>query len=205
MRYEDLIGNYATVIVRYGELRRELGPELTEFPRLLKMENGLVHGMHHWVRVGIYGLAIAGALRAKGRVKSAIFLPDGALEDAVLLACFFHDCARVSEGSELVHGREGNRVWVHYAERKGFAEDLKQTISQALLFHVDHPAVDPAANEVTISLCNADRLDRVRLGEPPDPARMYDDGVWRDLAPFSDRLLAEVRQERVMEGMERRT
>ncbi len=74
----------------------------------------------------------------------------------------------------------------------GVESELTEAISQALLFHVNHPSVDPAANEVTICLCNADRLDRVRLGDSPSPKKMYDDGCWRSLEPHSMCLFLEI-------------
>ena len=74
---------------------------------------------------------------------------------------------------------------------------MKKAVTQALLFHEDHEPVDPRANHVTICLCNADRLDRVRLGQDPIPTLMYDDGVWKELTAHSNRLLKEVRLEDV--------
>lgn len=191
IEYEALAAGYAPVIARFRELLAEVGPERAAFKIMFTMIAGQVHGLDHWVRVGIYGQAIAQGLREQGRVKIA------ALEDAVMYAAFFHDCARVSEGDEFVHGKNGERVWRHYAERKGLAAEMTAAVSQALLFHVDHPSVDPAANEVTICLCNADRLDRVRLGDYVDSRRMYDDRVWPELAPHSIQLYNEFRLERV--------
>ena len=202
--FDGLMTRHDRVISRYREFKADLAPERREFPRLFAMENGLVHGVHHWVRVGIYGLAIARALRGQGRVRSPLLAPVGALEDAVLTACFFHDCARLGEGVEPDHGRAGEQVWDHYSKRQGISEGLRAIVSQALLFHVDHPSVDPAANEVTICLCNADRLDRVRLGEAPLPEHMYNDGIWRALEPLSGRLLQTVRQEKVVRDLERK-
>lgn len=197
--YEELCSRLPEVIERFRELYADLDPERKSFPRLFRMKDGLLHGLHHWVRVGVYALAIAAALRKQDRVRTKWLKPAGALERAVLLAAFFHDCARSGEGPEDAHGRRGEEVWRHYAERKGLDHELREVVSQALLFHVGHPSVDPAANEVTICLCNADRLDRVRLGHRPLAELMYDDGVWPSLDLHSQRLLAEVRQEEVKE------
>jgi hypothetical protein len=38
-------------------------------------------------------------------------------------------------------------------------------------------------------LANADRLDRVRLGDPVRPHLLYDDGAWPDLLPLAGKLL----------------
>jgi hypothetical protein len=197
LKYEQLTSKYDKVIARFQGLLADTGPERERFPAMFTTIAGPFHGIHHWTRVGIYSLTIAEALRAQARVSPAALIPAGVLEDAVLWAAFFHDCARVTESVEGAHGRKGEMVWRNYAERKDLAPEIMAAVSQALLFHVDHPAVDPAANAVTICLCNADRLDRVRLGERPDPDRMYDDGAWRMLALYSERLLREVDLERV--------
>jgi hypothetical protein len=195
--YEQLIAGYRPVSARFRALLADVGPERAEFKIMFTTIAGRCHGIDHWARVGIYALAIARGLRDQGWVKSVALVPAGALEDAVTDAAFFHDCARASEGDELVHGKNGQRIWRHYAERKGLARELTEAVSQALLFHVDHPSVDPAANEATICLCNADRLDRVRLGDYVDSRRMYDDRVWPELVPHSVRLYNEFRLQRV--------
>jgi hypothetical protein len=192
--YDGLIAHYDAVIARFRELLPDVDRDRDRFPRLFAMLLSPVHGIHHWTRVGIYSLAIADALARQGGVK----LSDPALlRPAALSAAFFHDCARLTEGNELDHGRAGEEVWRCWAARRGLPAAHWEAVSQALLFHVDHAAVDPAANAVTICLCNADRLDRVRLGQKPVPEWMYDDGVWPDLAPFAERLLGEVTLERV--------
>ena len=195
--YEQLIAGYGPVAARFRALLADVGPERAEFKIMFTNIAGNLHGIDHWARVGVHGLVIARALREQGRVTAPALAAEGALEEAVLLAAFFHDCARVTEGDELVHGKNGERVWRHYAERRGLAPGLGAAVSQALLFHVDHPSVDPAANEVTIGLCNADRVDRVRLGDYADSRRMYDDRVWPELVPHSVRLYNEFRLERV--------
>src|SRR4030042_697914 len=86
----------------------------------------------------------------------------------------------------------GEKAWSYYALREKVLENIRELVSQAVLFHVAHESVDPLANEVTICLCNGDRLDRVRLGEWPEPKLMYHDGVWKDLAVLSQKLLGEV-------------
>jgi len=188
---DALISLSPRVLSRFQTLFQEVEPERRRFGWMLGQIFGVYHGLDHWVRVGIYGLAIARALRDQGRVRTAGLAPERALEDAVLWAAFFHDCGRIGEGEEPDHGRTADRAWRQYADRVRLSRELAAAVSQALLFHVDHQPVDPAANEVAICLCNADRLDRVRLGQAPRPAWMYDDGIWQKLAPLSEKLLAE--------------
>jgi len=194
--YFALAGGYDRVIEKFAELIPDLGPEREKFPRLFASISSPIHGIQHWVRVGIHGLAIAHALREQGKIPST-----ENIDEAVLCAAFFHDCARLTEGLEYDHGRAGDQVWRHYFQRKEIAAETGDAVSQALLFHVDHPSVDRDANPVTICLCNADRLDRVRLDQMPKPDLMYDDGVWRELEPHSGRLLEEVSIERVSKDL----
>lgn len=197
LQYEDLIARYPEAVAKFRELLPELEPERARFKRLFAMILSPVHGVHHWTRVGIYSLAIAEALQEQGRVHEA---PE-AFREQVLHAVFFHDCARLTESNELDHGRAGEQVWRCFAARHSLPSPHTEAVSQALLFHVDHPAVDPSANPVTVCLCNADRLDRVRLAQKPIPKLMYHDGIWQHLQPFSQRLLNEVTLERVKEDL----
>ncbi len=195
--YEELIGNYDRVIGAFREVLVDVGPERERFSLMLKLASSNVHGVDHWVRVGLNALVIAHKLRERGLVSTPCLTAEGALEQAVLDAAFFHDSSRMDEGFDFTHGANADRVWRHWAERTGVAPELSEAISQALRFHVNHPSVDPAANEATICLCNADRLDRVRLGESPASKRMYDDGCWRSIAPHSKSLLLEITLARV--------
>jgi len=190
-------GYYQEIVRRFRVLLDEVSPLQERFPRLFKMITGSCHGIDHWTRVGIYTLIISRGLREQERVSTPCLVAEGALENAGVYAAFFHDCARASDGFEFDHGRAGNQVWEYYAKERGLEKDFRQAVSQALLFHVDHPAVDPAANEVTMCLCNADRLDRVRLGEIVKPGLMYPDGVWKRLEPYTQGLLRQVTLARV--------
>ncbi len=199
--YEELLSHYDPVISRFRALFLEVRPLQEKFPKLLRLTMGMTHGVDHWCRVGMYGLTIADALKKQGRVSTPCLEPDGALTDAVLYAAFFHDCARRTEGVESCHGRAGEEVWRDYAKLQSLSPDIRESVSQALLFHVDHPAIDAAANEITISLCNADRLDRIRFGEQPAPQRMYDDGVWPELCPYNRRLFTDIKIPRVKKAL----
>ena len=206
--YEQLIIHYDQVATRFRALLADVGPERAEFKFMFTTIASYSHGIDHWARVGIYCLAIAHALREQGRVPKPVLAEEGGLEEAALLAAFFHDCARVSDGYEIMHGRNGERVWRHYAERRSMDTELRTAVSQALIFHVDHSSFNAPANAVTICLCNADRLDRIRLCDPDrldhvsldrsvDPKRMYEDGIWPALLPHSRRLYHQFRLNRV--------
>lgn len=199
--YEGLIACRDRGSSRFRSLLENLEEEKTVFPKLFRKLRGPLHGIDHWLRVAIQGLAIARALRGGGRVAAPCLLEPEGLEEALVLAAFFHDSARTTDGTEAGHGKEAEKVWRHFAGRKILPRDLQEHVSEAILFHEDHRSVDPAAREVTICLCNADRLDRVRLGEKIDPRRMYDDGIWRSLEPFSGRLLEELSPAKVLSEM----
>lgn len=199
MDYQFLIKKYPRVITAYKKFLEETRHEKEKYGELfLKQIKSPVHGVAHWVRVGIYGLTIAEHLCKASKTAKHWESREGSFEEAVLYACFFHDTARDGEGIELEHGKRAEKAWRIFAENKRFSESTVSSVSQALLFHVAHPSVDPCACDVTICLCNADRLDRVRLGEKPIPQRMYDDGVWHTLTPHSERLLQEVNMSKVL-------
>jgi hypothetical protein len=200
MTFAELIAPRSALLERFRDLYSELQPARKKFRRLFFNADSRIHGADHWVRVGLFGLAIARKLRENGRTGAALSSP-GTLEEAVTLAAFFHDCARAGDDRELDHGRAGDQVWRWYAGEKALPEWLLNTVSQALLMHVDHPAVDPAAGPVAVCLCNADRLDRVRLGDLPNPRQMYDDGIWRELTSLSERLLNEVTRTVVLNSL----
>ena len=193
-----ILGGWPDVAARFQEVLGDLEEERREFPRFLRQILNAYHGIDHWARVGVLGLAIAGRLRTLGRVTTACLALPGGIEEAAILSAFFHDCARTSGGAELDHGREGQRVWWSWSARKGLPRDFAAAVSQAILFHVDHIPVDPSANEAAICLANADRLERVRLFDSLRPEFMYEDGAWREIWPHAREVLARLRQDRVL-------
>lgn len=200
MDYQILIARYPVVVRAYGKLLDETKGDKEKYGEFfLKQIKSSLHGIAHWVRVGIYGLTIAEHLFKNGRAARHWLSNHEPFEQAVLYACFFHDTCRDGEGLELEHGRRAEKLWRTFAEERKMNERILTAVSHALLFHVAHRAVDPFACDVTICLCNADRLDRVRLGEKTLAKRMYDDGVWQDLAQHSERLLREVNMARIEE------
>lgn len=153
-----------------------------------------VHGLGHFARVGTLGLRIAGAAR-RGPAS-----PD--LESAVTLAAFFHDSGRTHDGYEPGHAEAGAGILEALAPALRFSEAVVAAAAEAIRLHEAPESVVPGASVVAVALANADRLDRVRLGDAPIPERMYDDGVWRDLQPVSAWLLQHVTNRRCWADVE---
>lgn len=203
MEYRSLIDKYPVVIKTFKGFLEDVKCDREKYGEFfLKQVKSPLHGMAHWVRVGIYALAIAEHLRKEGRVARHWENDLASFNQAVLYACFFHDIARDGEGVELEHGKRAERAWKIFVASRQLDYRMASSVSQALLFHVAHPSVDESACDVTICLCNADRLDRARLGEEPIPERMYNDGAWRALAEHSRRLLQEVSISKVLTDLE---
>ncbi len=57
--------------------------------------------------------------------------------------------------------------------------------------------------QITICLCNADRLDRVRLDDRIDPRMMYEDDVWEEIVLLFERLLDEIKLPGVQRDLNR--
>jgi len=190
---EAILSGWPAVAARFREVLGDLAEERAAFPRLFRLFHSPLHGLDHWARAGVLGLAIAGRLRALGRVTTPCLAAAGGLEEAAILAAFFHDSCRTVEWSDPGHAREGREVWRHWSSRKGLGKDLSSAVAQAILFHAGHrPPVDPEAMEAAVCLANADRLERIRFGESPRERLMYDDGAWREieaLAPLLVRIL----------------
>ncbi|KAH3767413.1 Ubiquitin-conjugating enzyme E2 E2 [Pelomyxa schiedti] len=142
-----------------------------------------MHGQSHWIRVACLGLCVMdGILRSSAANYWGKHLPVDTLRECLLYAALFHDCAREGESSERFHGARGESVWRAYSSRKNLDTQTIEIVSQAILFHENHrPCVDNTANVVTASLCNGDRLDRVRLNESVHSDKMYpDSGTWQN-------------------------
>jgi hypothetical protein len=147
------------------------------------------HGLGHWARVGCLALRIADDLPAAAFPTADRDLP-------VTLAAFFHDSGRTIDGYEPGHAEGGARVFEAVARRGSLPPEITVAVAQAIRLHEIPESVVPGAGGVTIALSNADRLDRVRLGDRPIPSRMYDDGVWPSLVAPSAWLLRQVTNRR---------
>ncbi len=197
MDYSELVKNYNQVCAFFKKLISELDEEKKVFPDLLKLFTKGIHGADHLTRVAIYSLFILDKLQKNSKFNSQ-FSKHGAL-NTMLYASFFHDCARTTDGLELGHGKAAVKIWLHFSKRKNLESEVINLVTQAILFHEDHPAVDESANIITVCLCNSDRLDRVRLIDKPNPKLMYDDGgVWQKLEPLSLKLFKEFTLHKVL-------
>ncbi len=68
MDYQFLIEKYSRVINTYKKFLEETEHEKEKYGELfLKQIKSSVHGIAHWVRVGIYGLTIAEHLCKRGK------------------------------------------------------------------------------------------------------------------------------------------
>jgi hypothetical protein len=201
MVYEELTGKYEMVTEAFTGYLGQLKGMKKDHARLFLTLNGELHGIAHWVRVALFGLYIAEHYCGPEMDFPCDKQDVSALVAPVLAAAFFHDCARTHEGVELDHGREAEKIWRDYVDRRNIEEMVADAVAQALLFHVDHTAVDPAANLVTVCLCNGDRLDRVRLGSEINPKLMYEDGCWPKLQEVNGRLLTDYGRRRVAQDL----
>jgi hypothetical protein len=153
-----------------------------------------IHGLSHWTRVGCLALRIVDDLPLDGR-------PREVDEEAVLLAAFFHDSGRIGEGTEPGHGEAGATILEALAEGMHLDPATVAVAARAIRLHESNQSPLPTADRVAIALANGDRVDRVRLGEAPIAARMYDDGIWPSLVAPSTWLLHTVNQRRTWDEL----
>lgn len=153
-----------------------------------------LHGYAHWVRVAILGRAMAGLWCENHRYpQGEIFRDVEIIRYGVTTAAFFHDCMREGEGSEKGHGAAGAATWRAFASRRGYDPRWIEYVAEAINKHdFLQPGEGIQAGTLDICFANADRLDRVRFGEEPDPAKMYGD-EWKELLPMAKALLSRGR------------
>ena len=110
-----------------------------------------IHGVAHWARVRVNGLAIAHR--------------NGARQDVIELFSFLHDSCRISDGRDPAHGL---RAVTFAAYLRGRVYDIDNAgftlLGEACATHSDGLwEADP-----TVQICwDADRLDLWRLGITP--------------------------------------
>lgn len=171
-----------------AEVREDIRMRIEGVPAFERIGSRF-HGLGHWMRVGCLGLRIADALPRET-------IPGPDVDRIVTLAAFFHDSGRTIDGYEPGHAEGGARVFEAFARRWDLPAGLATSVATAIRLHEARESVVPGADGLTIALSNADRLDRVRLGDSPIPQRMYDDGVWPQLVPASGWLLRHVTNRR---------
>jgi len=115
-----------------------------------------VHEPEHWAQVEFNGLLLAKM--------------NGADADVVRLFALFHDSRRINDSYDKMHGPRGAEL-----ARKVRTELLPiddEKFSMLYLACMAHTVAD-RTSVVTVDTCfDADRLDLVRIGVMPDPARM---------------------------------
>lgn len=138
-----LAKNVDRVVEVFCNLHNETLPERNKFPEAFRLMNTWLHGIPHWLRVGALGLYILhSTLEAFASSSPPITvkptLPKETLEDCVMFAAFFHDCARTCNGTEPQHGENGQKIWNAYAQRTSKDPAIIEQVSQAILFHENH-------------------------------------------------------------------
>lgn len=115
-----------------------------------------IHGVPHWTRVRINGLALARAT--------------GARADVVELFAFLHDSQRFHDGGDRQHG----------ARAAAYVQSINPSLLrldadgiERLAYACRHHSDGLTEADVTVQTCwDADRLDLARVGIEPRPARL---------------------------------
>ncbi len=115
-----------------------------------------IHGVSHWARVRARGLALS--------------RETGASPDVVTLFAFLHDCARLDDHRDFGHGDRAAAL----IPRLNGRYFLLPAAEEALLIEAiaGHTVQRWHANPTIATCWDADRLDLIRLGIRPDPARL---------------------------------
>jgi uncharacterized protein len=132
------------------------GALVRELRRGFRLDRHGAHGVAHWARVRVNGLALAAQTGANPRL--------------VELFAFVHDCERHSEGDDPLHGaRAARRIRALRPWLPGLMQDELALLESACRGHTGgHDQAD-----ITVLTCwDADRLDLGRVGIVPDPRHL---------------------------------
>jgi uncharacterized protein len=112
-----------------------------------------IHGVRHWARVYANGMRLASDIPANIKV--------------IQLFALFHDCCRLSEGSDPMRGLHGAELAGTLCGRLfHLADDEFVLLEEACKYHTTRLHHD----NPTVAICfDADRLDLGRVGNTPDP------------------------------------
>lgn len=112
-----------------------------------------IHGVRHWARVYANGMRLVSGTSANIKV--------------IQLFALFHDCCRLSEGSDPQHGPRGAELAGLLRGRLFHLEDDEFILlEEACRYHTARIHHDDPA----VAICfDADRLDLGRVGNRPDP------------------------------------
>ena len=112
-----------------------------------------IHGVAHWARVLENGVRLAEMT--------------GARIEVVRLFAIFHDCRRVTEEPDLVHGIPGAKF---AAKLRGTLFDLNDDDFDLLFVACAGHIIHPVDDDPTVQTCwDADRLDLSRVGTRISP------------------------------------
>ena len=122
-----------------------------------------IHGVSHWARVRVNGLALAEQTGADTQV--------------VELFAFVHDARRHNDGWDPDHGLRGAELVQELnGEHFELGERQREWIVEACCDHSEG-GLDA---DVTVQTCwDADRLDLGRVGKRPEPRRLCTDAARR--------------------------
>ena len=116
-----------------------------------------VHGYMHWERVANYGHTIAKHEDVNERI--------------ITLFAYFHDCQRLSDGSDPEHGLRAAKYIKTFSNKE---LGLDETGVDRLIFACRYHTYARETNDLTIKACwDSDRLDLDRLGIIPDPEHLF--------------------------------
>ncbi|XOF35194.1 MAG: hypothetical protein ACL93V_07885 [Candidatus Electrothrix sp. YB6] len=116
-----------------------------------------LHGYGHWERVAEYARFIA----AHEEVN----------EHILGLFAYFHDCRRLSDGTDPEHGPRAAKYIQTFPKN---LLKLEEADIERLMFACRYHTYEVATDDLTIKACwDSDRLDLGRVGIRPDPKRLF--------------------------------
>lgn len=154
----------------YDYCLKKFKQKLTMFPSIVneyKLFHSHWHGITHSLRVAVFATAMANFQT----YQEAIDL------DIIILSALFHDIGRNNEKKDDLHHIKSISLFQkHYQDYCSNSKIVKEIISA-------HNDYELNFGEISIEgacICNADRLDRYRLGkEPPLKKFLIDTVPWR--------------------------
>ena len=117
-----------------------------------------IHGIRHWSRVRVNGLRLCRFIEADKTV--------------VELFAVLHDCKRIDEGFDPMHGqRAANSIDELIADKIVLTDAQRRQLEFAIRHHSDSTV---QTDDITVQVCwDADRLDLGRVGIRPDPHYLH--------------------------------
>jgi uncharacterized protein len=135
---------------------------LTQIKRDTNIWRSEIHGVSHWVRVMENGLRI-------GR-------ENGANLEVVKYFSYLHDCSRLNEGEDPLHGPRAAAYARHHRQLINLDETQFRVLVIACSGHTFAMPNCKAGSNPTLAACwDGDRLDLPRVGLKPDPSYLFSD------------------------------